>query len=218
MLPFDRAFFDRPVAIVARDLLGAVVETLLNGRHAAAVLVETEAYGGSDDPASHAATRSGVTTRNRAMFGPPGYAYVYRSYGVHWCLNVVTGPEGEGAAVLLRGAAPVHGADVMEARRAGRRPLLAGPGRLAQALGVTGDHYGTDLLEAPVRLLQGWSVPDERVGVSARIGISTAAERPLRFYVRGAPGRFGPPTLTVGARARDHATRPLHGPNTELPE
>lgn len=191
--PVGTAFYDRPVAQVARDLLGGVLETVVDGHRCAVVVVETEAYGGSDDPASHAATRVGVTERNRVMFGPPGRAYVYRSYGVHWCFNVVTGPEGVGSAVLVRGGAPLVGLDVMRERRGGRLPLAAGPGRLAQALGVDIAHYGLELMEGPVRVLQGWSVSDHRVGVSPRIGISTAADRPLRFYVRGAPGVSGRP-------------------------
>jgi len=122
------------------------------------------------------------------MFGPPGRAYVYRSYGVHWCLNVVTGAEGAGQAVLLRGASPIDGLDAMRARRAGRTPLCAGPGRLAQALGVTDALYGHSLASPPLVLLPGWSVPDERTGTSGRIGIAVASELPWRFYVRGAPG------------------------------
>lgn len=191
--PFERTFYDRPVAAVARELLGAILETTVDGRVSAVVIVETEAYGGPEDPASHAATRRGVTARNRVMFGPPGHAYVYRSYGVHWCFNVVTGSDGKGAAVLLRGGLPLSGEDVMSDRRDGRRPLAAGPGRLAQALGIDLGHYGHDVLQPPVRLLRGWTVDDERVGNSPRIGISTAADRPLRFYVRGAPGVSGRP-------------------------
>jgi DNA-3-methyladenine glycosylase len=181
------------VATVARDLLGAVLETTIDGRVSAVVVVEAEAYGGPEDPASHAATRSGVTSRNRVMFGPPGHAYVYRSYGVHWCFNVVTGRDGKGAAVLVRGGLPLSGEDVMSDRRGARLPLAAGPGRLAQALGIDVTHYGHDLLHPPVRLLRGWTVDDERIGISPRIGISTAADRPLRFYVRGAPGVSGRP-------------------------
>lgn len=173
---------------VARDLLGVCVVSTVGDERSAGVIVETEAYGGPDDPASHAATRSGVTDRNRAMFGPPGHAYVYRSYGVHWCLNVVTGREGEGQAVLLRGLMPIDGWPVMRARREGRTPLGAGPGRLAQALGVTRALYGHDLTRPPLELRPGWSVPDERVEVSGRIGIRSAVDWPRRFYVRAAAG------------------------------
>lgn len=172
---------------VARDLLGSCLLSTVEGRRCAGVIVETEAYGGPSDPASHAATASGVTPRNRAMFGPPGRAYVYRSYGMHWCLNVVTGQEGQGQAVLLRGLLPIEGEEVMLSRR-GRRPLAEGPGRLAQALGVTDALYGHDLGCPPLRLLPGWSVSDDRVAVSGRIGIKWAAEWPHRFYVRGCDG------------------------------
>jgi DNA-3-methyladenine glycosylase len=178
---------------VAKGLLGAILDSTVGGHRCAVAVVETEAYGGGDDPASHAAARAGVTDRNRAMFGPAGRAYVYRSYGVHWCFNVVTGREGEGSAVLVRGGLPLAGESVMRARRGGRLPLAEGPGRLAQALGVTGDHYGQDLLKPPLRLLKGWSVRASRIGVSPRIGINRAADRPLRFYVRGAPGVSGRP-------------------------
>jgi DNA-3-methyladenine glycosylase len=152
------------------------------------VIVETEAYAGPGDPASHAATVGGPTARNRVMFGPPGHAYVYRSYGVHWCMNVVTGPEGDASAVLLRGIEPLEGERVMADRRGGATPLGAGPGRLCSALGITGALYGHDLREAPLVLIAGWDVPDDAVGVSGRVGVSTAADWPFRFYVRGSGG------------------------------
>jgi len=166
-----------------------------------AYIVETEAYGGPEDPASHAAARSGITRRNRAMFGEPGRAYVYRSYGVHWCLNVVTGPAGMGQAVLLRGAAPLLGTEVMSDRRGGRRPLAAGPGRMAEALGVTDALYGHDLSDPPLRLLPGWRADDDAVAVSGRIGISAAADRPHRFYLRDRIG-VSPRAPTLSAENR----------------
>jgi len=172
---------------VARALLGCRLVSTIGGARVSAVIVETEAYGGPDDPASHAATATGVTERNRAMFGPPGRAYVYRSYGVHWCMNVVTGPEGAGQAVLVRGVEAVEGEELMRRRR-GRDPIGAGPGRLCQALAITGAQYGHDLRHAPLRLVPGWPVDDALVGVSGRIGVSTAADRPYRFYVRGSKG------------------------------
>lgn len=177
-----------PVAEAARGLLGSVLESTVGGIPVAGVIVETEAYSGPDDPASHAATAAGPTQRNRAMFGPPGHAYVYRSYGVHWCLNVVTGGEGHPGAVLIRGLDPLEGEDAMATRRRGRRPLTAGPGRLGMALGVTDALYGHDLRRPPLVLRAGWSVPDAIVGVSPRIGVTKAADWPHRFYVRGAPG------------------------------
>jgi len=152
------------------------------------VIVETEAYDGPDDPASHAATACGPTPRNRAMFGPAGRAYVYRSYGMHWCMNVVTGPEGRAQAVLIRGVEPLEGLEHMLRRRGGRTPLGAGPGRLCEALGITDALYGHDLRRGPLVLSAGWSVGDGGVGVSGRVGVSAAADWPYRFFVRGSPG------------------------------
>jgi DNA-3-methyladenine glycosylase len=184
--------FLRPVAEVARALLGVRLVSTVGGARTAGVIVETEAYMGRDDPASHAATRIGRTRRNLAMFGPPGRAYVYRSYGVHWCMNVVTGAEGDPQAVLLRGLDPLEGEDLMAHRRGGRRPLATGPGRLCEALGVTHALYGHDLAYPPLVLLAGWTVPEHLVRVSGRIGVSAAREWPLRFYVSGNPGVSGP--------------------------
>jgi DNA-3-methyladenine glycosylase len=165
-----------------------VLVSTVGGERVAAVIVETEAYGGPNDPASHAATTRGRTERNRAMFGPPGHAYVYRSYGVHWCMNVVTGPEGVPQAVLIRGVEPLEGEELMERRRSGVRPLGAGPGRLCDALAITGALDGHDLRQQPLVLSTGWSVPGEAVGVSPRVGVSRAANWPYRFYVRGSDG------------------------------
>ncbi|GMV08098.1 MAG: putative 3-methyladenine DNA glycosylase [Gemmatimonadota bacterium] len=183
-----------PVEQAARALLGARLVSTVGGLRAAGVIVEAEAYGGPDDPASHAATRSGRTVRNGPMFGPAGTAYVYRSYGVHWCVNVVTGREGEPEAVLLRGIEPLEGLEVMEARRDGRHPLAAGPGRLCQALGIDGALNRHDLREAPLRLEAGWEVPDRSVRVSGRVGVGAAADLPLRFYVGGSVGVSRGPT------------------------
>lgn len=161
---------------------------MVGGVRTAGVVVETEAYGGSEDPASHAATRAGRTRRNATMFGPPNHAYVYRSYGVHWCVNVVTGVEGDPQAVLLRGAEPLEGEAVMARRRSGRAPVAVGPGRLCEALGIDGSLDGHDLTLPPLFLEPGWVVPDPLVAVSGRIGVASATERPLRFYVVGSPG------------------------------
>jgi DNA-3-methyladenine glycosylase len=185
---FPRDFLLGPVADVARGLLGARLISDVGGIRTSGVIVETEAYEGPDDPASHAATRAGRTRRNRAMFGPPGHAYVYRIYGMHWCVNVVTGPEGDPQAVLLRGLDPLEGLEAMARRRGGTAPLAAGPGRLCEALGITGALYGHDLRRPPLRLEPGWVLARERIGVGGRIGVRAAADRPLRFYVRGAPG------------------------------
>ncbi len=153
----------------------------------AGVIVETEAYHGSDDPASHAATRAGRTARNAAMFGLPGRAYVYRIYGMHWCVNVVTGAEGDPQAVLLRALDPLVGQEAMQRRRGRAEGLASGPGRLCQALGITGELYGHDLARPPLEVRAGLSVPDDRVGVSGRIGVRAAADWPRRFFVRDNP-------------------------------
>lgn len=181
-------FFRRPVLEVARDLLGTRLVSTVGGKRTVGVIVETEAYRGADDPASHAATRAGRTHRNRAMFGPAGRAYVYRSYGVHWCANVVTGEEGSPEAVLLRGLEPLEGIDLMRTRRGDREPLAAGPGRLCEAMAITGDLYQHELERPPLMVAPGWHVPEALVGVSGRVGVSAAADRPFRFYVVGSSG------------------------------
>ena len=191
-IPGDPAFPEGllrlPVRGAARALLGARLESTICGSLVSGVIIETEAYDGPDDPASHAATLRGPTERNRAMFGPPGHAYVYRSYGVHWCMNVVTGEEGTAQAVLIRGLEPLEGEAAMAERRGGRQPLASGPGRLCAALGITDALYGHDLRRAPLVLRAGWSVEDDDVGVSARVGVNKAADWPCRFYVRGSRG------------------------------
>jgi DNA-3-methyladenine glycosylase len=169
----------------------------VDGVRAGGVIVESEAYQGAADPASHAATLRGRTLRNASMFGPPGRAYVYRIYGVHWCVNIVTGSEGDPQAVLVRGLEPLEGHDVMLARRQGRRPLAAGPGRLCEALGITGALDGHDLGEPPLMLAGGWAVATDQVGVSGRVGVRKAAESPFRFYVRGSPGVSKAPGVHV---------------------
>ena len=185
---FPSGLFRQPVAEVARALLGTRLISTLGGETAVGVIVETEAYGGADDPASHAATRDGLTRRNASMFGPPCRAYVYRSYGVHWCVNVVTGDVGSPSAVLLRGLEPLEGDDVMLRHRSGRIPIAVGPGRLCEALAIDGALDGHDLREPPLWLEPGWHVGDGSVGVSGRVGVRAAADRPLRFYVLGSPG------------------------------
>ena len=167
------------VAAAARGLLGRTLISEIEGASSAVVLTEVEAYGGEDDPASH--SFRGRTARNAAMFGPPGMLYVYRSYGIHWCLNAVTGPEGRGSAVLLRGGIPIGGIEQMEQRRGRSDHVADGPGRLAQALGVTGDHNGASLSVGPVRIE---GVPARgKITVGPRVGISRATDRPWRFLL-----------------------------------
>jgi DNA-3-methyladenine glycosylase len=182
---------------VARALLGSCVRSRVGGDLSEGVVVETEAYVGPQDPASHAAARIGKTRRNQSMFGPPGRAYVYRSYGVHWCLNVVIGEEGFPAAILIRGLDPLTGTERMYQRRREKTPLCAGPGRLAQALGVTGDLDGHDLRVPPLQLVRGWTVDSSDVAVSGRVGVGNAADWPLRFYLRGHPEVSRGPDLEV---------------------
>lgn len=167
------------VTEAARSLLGHRLVSDTGGTRTAVILTEVEAYGGGDDPASHAAR--GPSPRNRSMFGPPGTLYVYRSYGVHWCANVVTGPEGMASAVLLRAGVPVEGLSVMKARRARPVHLTDGPGKLAQALGVTGELDGASVFDGLVRL-EGDPAPGEIVA-GPRIGVTKAIDRPWRFVL-----------------------------------
>jgi DNA-3-methyladenine glycosylase len=178
----ERAFYDRPVLEVARDLVGCVV------RHGptAGVIVETEAYHHSE-PACHAYV--GLTPRTKTLYGPPGVAYVYRSYGIHALLNAVCEPEGEGAAVLVRALEPLDGIAAMRARRGAHlrlEDLCSGPGKLTHALGIDLDLNGTSLLDGPVAFeapVRGR--PAVEVTVGPRVGITKAAELPWRFVALG---------------------------------
>ncbi len=155
-------------------------------------IVEVEAYAGAADPASHAFR--GRTARNATMFGPPGHLYVYFTYGMHFCANVVCGPAGEASAVLLRGLTPLAGLDEMFAARGPaartQRDLCNGPGKLCQAMGIDRDFDGADLVagDRGVEVVDDGTPPPEVPGVSGRVGISVAAEIPWRFYVAGALG------------------------------
>ena len=167
---------------VARSLIGA---TLLVGG-VGGLIVETEAYD-QTEPASH--THRGRTPRNAAMFGPPGHAYVYFSYGMHWCLNFVCREAGHGAGVLIRAVAPQHGLDVMRQRRGQQdeRLLCADPGRVGQALGIGPQHYGLPLDRAPFEVRAADAALAEQVVSGPRIGIRHAADLPWRFGLRGSP-------------------------------
>ena len=171
-------FFQRDVHAVARELIGATLLVEAVG----GTIVEAEAYD-QEDPASHGFR--GLTARNASMFGPGGHAYVYRSYGIHWCLNLVTGGEGRASAVLLRALEPTHGLDEMRRRRGLDDPrlLCAGPGRLCQALGVTREHDGLPL-DAPPFLLQKRGT-DPEIVADTRVGISQAVELPWRYALAG---------------------------------
>ncbi|HLJ69094.1 MAG TPA: DNA-3-methyladenine glycosylase [Chloroflexota bacterium] len=181
-----RSFFARPSPEVARDLLGKVLarrtgDALLRGR-----IVETEAYTGASDPGSHAFR--GPTPRNQVMFGEAGHLYVYFTYGMHHCVNVVTDQPGTAGAVLLRALEPLEGIEVMEANRSGRplRDLCNGPGKLCQSFGITRDQNGDDLEGSDI-----WIEDDgfraNAVATSTRVGLSAGADLPFRFFVQGNP-------------------------------
>jgi DNA-3-methyladenine glycosylase len=187
--PLPEAWYHRPAEVVARDLLGTRLVSTVGGERVVCEIVETEAYVGPHDAASHAWERYGRTRRNDPMFGPPGTAYVYLIYGTHWCINVVTDTEGFPAAVLVRAARPLEGIEGARARRPGRpdRELMRGPGNLARALGVTGEANYHVLDRPPLWLAAGRTVTDVDVGIGPRIGIAPhrAADWPLRFWVHG---------------------------------
>ena len=173
-----RSFFDRSVHEVAPDLIG--VTLLVDG--VGGTIVEVEAYDPTD-PASHG--YRGRTPRNGVMFGPAGYAYVYRSYGIHWCLNLVCEGEGIASAVLIRALEPTHGLELMEERRRTNDPrlLAAGPGRLCEALAVTGAHDGLALDRPPFELRPRKETPE--IATAPRIGITNAADYPWRYVLDG---------------------------------
>jgi DNA-3-methyladenine glycosylase len=197
-VPLPVEFFARAADMVARELLGCVVVSRAGGALTAGRIVETEAYLGAEDPGSHAATR-GVTPRNLVMFGAPGVAYVYFTYGNHHMLNAVCEPDGVAGAVLVRALEPVAGADIMTRRRHGRafRELCSGPGRLTQALAIDLDDNGTRFGEGRIALLPGERIDEPEVGVSGRVGLSNGYDLPLRFFVSNSEyvskGRTGPP-------------------------
>jgi DNA-3-methyladenine glycosylase len=189
MVPLRASFFDRPTERVARELLGRIIETRVDGVRCRARIVETEAYVGEDDPACHAA--AGRTARTDVLYGRPGRAYVYFVYGMHWCANVVTRREGLPSAVLIRAAVPLEGIDTMWRRRRGARrlaDLTSGPGRLSQALGITGPaHHGKSWQQRGLRILAGTPTPRDLIAATPRIGVNEAADWPLRFLVRDNP-------------------------------
>jgi len=192
-----KKFFDRPTVELAGALLGKdLVYGGLKGR-----IVETEAYLYRGDPACHAAR--GRTARNEPMFGPAGNLYVYLIYGMHLCLNVVSGKTGEGEAVLIRALEPLCGIDAMRERRGVARTedLCNGPGKLTRAFGITREHNNLSLLDGEIRLRDGGEKPE--IQTSGRVGLSAGGELQLRFFVRG--NRFvskGPPSPRGGTSAR----------------
>jgi DNA-3-methyladenine glycosylase len=185
--PFAAGFYDRATEIVARELLGAVLEHRTAEGTVRGRIVETEAYLGPDDPACHAA--AGLTERTRILHGPPGHAYVYFIYGMHWCFNAVTREAGHGSAVLVRALEPLSGLALMRRRREidDDVGLTSGPARLCEAFAIGRSQNGVRLDRGPLRILHGLSVPDESVLITPRIGIRKAADWPLRFLVKQNP-------------------------------
>ncbi len=206
--PLARAFFARPVLEVAHDLLGCLLVHETPEGRCVGRLVEVEAYG-SDDPASHASR--GPTARNAPMFEEPGHAYVYFTYGMHFCLNVVTDTRDLAGAVLIRAAEPLEGTELMRRRRGGvtkDRDLARGPGRLTQAFGITRAQNRTDVTRPPLLLCPGERLPEEAIVAGPRIGIGTTQDgRPWRFSVAGSPFVSSGPTGPVATRRR----RPTQG-------
>ena len=214
--PLPRSFYARTALDVAPQLLSKV---LIRGRRAARI-VEVEAYEGASDPSSHG--HRGMTNRNRTMFGPPGHLYVYFTYGMHHCANVVCGEDGVCSAVLLRAAAPLAGEDIMRrarnaaSRRRSTRPfratdLCSGPARLCQAFGLDLRLDGADLVTAsaaanrlPIVIVDDGTPPPRQPGRSGRIGVSRAPNRPWRFYVEGDPNvsRSHGSNIGIGSRSR----------------
>ena len=192
------SWYERPAAAVARDLVGMTLVSEMDGLRTSGRIVETEAYVGPHDDASHAAARIGRTPRNISMFGTPGIAYIYRIYGIHWCLNVVTDEPDFPAAVLIRAIEPVEGIEHMRRRRAAGQKhlpdtaLTSGPGKLAAALGITGALDGHRLDRAPLWIESGTPVP----GVRSPTALLNACSPPRR------PG--GPPAAAAsrGCRSR----------------
>ena len=184
----SRDFYNRETELVAREMLGTILECQTGEGTASGMIVETEAYIGEHDPACHAAV--GRTNRTAPLYGRPGMSYVYFIYGVHWCFNAVTREEGLPSAVLVRAIEPVKGIDVMRARRGPKVQgvnLANGPGKLCEALGIDGSMNDLSLQRYPLVIRAGESVSDADVEVGPRIGITKAADWPLRFVVSGSP-------------------------------
>jgi DNA-3-methyladenine glycosylase len=181
-----RDFYNRETEIVARELLGTILECRTEDGIASGVIVETEAYIGEHDLACHAA--AGRTKRTEPLYGPPGNAYVYFIYGMHWCINAVTRAEGLPSAVLIRALEPLEGLSLMRARRPkarSDRELTNGPGKLCAALGIDRRMNALPLQRYPLVIRNGVAVADSDVVVTPRIGITQAADWPLRYFVRG---------------------------------
>lgn len=180
-------FYARPTESVARGLLGQILVSDVGGRRqeTAGRIVEVEAYVGPHDPACHAYGHR-RTARTEPLYGLPGTAYVYFTYGMHWCLNAVTEPRDYPAAVLIRALEPIAGVATMRKRR-GKQPLCSGPARLCEALGVTGALNGVSLQRGLLRIVRGTAPTRGEIAAGPRIGITQATDWPLRFYLKDSP-------------------------------
>lgn len=205
--PMARAFYARPALEVARDLIGCQLVHELRGARLVGTIVECEAYG-ADDPGSHAAR--GKTQRNAPMFETPGIAYVYFTYGMHWCLNVVTDTDGRAGAVLIRAIEPVEGLARIRKNRPGisrDRDLARGPGRLTQAFGISGAHNRVDLTRPPLYISPGERYPHEALSTTPRIGLGAKQDgRQWRFAVKGSPWVSRGSTAPSRPRARRYGS------------
>jgi DNA-3-methyladenine glycosylase len=185
---FDRSFFERNVQRVAHDLLGSYLHRKLGKMEFIGRIVETEAYH-QTDPASH--SFHGMTERNKIMFGEAGFSYVYFTYGMHYCMNIVTGFHGTGEAILFRALEPVTGTkEMFERRKKARteRDLLSGPAKICEAFGVAREQNGIDLITSDkLFLTRGTLKKDEKIGVTTRVGITVGIEKEWRFFVKGNP-------------------------------
>jgi DNA-3-methyladenine glycosylase len=187
----ERSFYSRDATTVAKELLGQILVHQTEQGRVSGRIVETEAYLGADDAAAH--SYRGETPRTKVMFGEAGHAYVYFTYGMHYCFNVVAHEVGVGQAVLIRALEPLEGIEIMEANRkqTDLRNLCSGPAKLVQALGITKKHNGHDLTEPPLWIEASKDTPwarsilDSNIVTTTRIGISQAADLPLRFYIAG---------------------------------
>ncbi len=180
----SRHFYARPTVEVARDLRGKI----LTHGECSGLIIETEAYLGHHDLAAHSA--AGLTERTRVIFGPPGHAYVYLSYGIHECFNIVAEPEGQPGCVLIRALAPLTGLDLMRTRRPASTPdprLAAGPGNLTRALNITRQLYGHDLTRQPLSVHTNPAPLTREIEITPRIGITKSADLLLRFMLRKHP-------------------------------
>lgn len=188
-----KSFYQRDLLVVAKNLLGKTIVKHEQKIKLAGKIVEVEAYHGDNDEAAH--SFKGITNRNKIMFDEGGYLYVYFTYGVHFCSNVVTGKKGQGTAVLIRAVEPIVGVDIMIKNRFGRKlknekeiyNLTSGPGKFCKAFGINRLHSGIDLTGEKIFILDGEKINRNEIGISRRIGITKSVDLPWRFYIKNNP-------------------------------